>query len=128
MASLTVEKEKIPLGWQFILKTAVLEKAMNEACLSTAVHIEFKRSEDVILDARFYIPNERVDFPRFFIRVGMVETKYYISRRAIWEQDVPRALVGWMQVQMEVLEQGTITGKPHFVCRWDNEGLVISED
>jgi hypothetical protein len=68
-----IEKHKLPKGFSYALKSSMLEKAFTENNIITTTQLIYSKS-DIFFDAYYWLPNHNVDYSRFYIRAGHVQS------------------------------------------------------
>lgn len=90
------QKDKIPKGKRFVLRTSTLEAAMAAAGIELEAILLHLNRRDPPLECFFWPPNPRVRHERLYVRAGAVESELAREARDFVEQQgVPR-LIAWV--------------------------------
>lgn len=68
------EKNRLPKGLSYALKTSILQKAFDDNKITTSTHLIYLKSE-IFFDAHYWLPNDNIDYCRFYIRSGYVKSE-----------------------------------------------------
>ena len=68
----TVEKNKLPKGHSYVLKTSLLAGALDQAGITCHLHLIYwmPKPEGSLLQVHYWMPNPRVDYRRVYVRAG----------------------------------------------------------
>ena len=88
-----IEKPKVRKGFSYALQSSMLKEAIDGGGLDCNVHLVYWTPQLLgsIVEAHYWLPNENVDYDRFYIRAGVVraeeraESKAWLSEVAIPE-------------------------------------------
>lgn len=71
---MTVEKPKLRKGWSYVLKSSLLQEALDQAQIVCHVDLKFwtPQSGNSVLEAHYWLPNANIDHPRVYLRAGVV--------------------------------------------------------
>lgn len=69
-----IDKDKIPKGRSYALKTSLLETVVAEYNIQTRIHLEYHNNPHPLhfFRAEYWLPNKNVEYDRFYITVGTV--------------------------------------------------------
>ena len=72
-----IEKPKTYKGNSYVLKSSVLKNKIEETGLDCNVHLVYwtPKSGGSILTAEYWLPNKRIEYDRFYIRSGVVNSE-----------------------------------------------------
>jgi len=70
---MNITKEKIPKGVSYGLKSSWLEEELIKAEISTHIDLLFGKGH-IVFEAFYWLLSEYVDYNRFYIRTGVVES------------------------------------------------------
>ena len=92
-----VEKDKLPKGFSYALKTSKLEEAINEANIETDLHLIYcgPPSKMPLFAVEFWLPNQNVEYDRFYIRSGVVESGNRKTVEGIVNSKVIPSFIDW---------------------------------
>ena len=90
-----IDKDKLPKGLVYPLKTSMLESALAEAGITTYVHLLYNRQSPHLLEAFYWLPNANVPHDRFYIRTSAVEIQQVSTLRQQLETSVIPEFVDW---------------------------------
>jgi len=71
---MNVNKEKVPKGISYILKSSWLEEELVTAEINTHIDLLFAKGHR-FFEAFYWLPNKNINDDRFYIRTGVVESK-----------------------------------------------------
>lgn len=76
--NLTIDKDKLPKGSSYVLKTSVLQKVIEESGVDLNINLIYcgPPSKMPIFEVHFWLPNANVSYDRFYIRTGFVQSKH----------------------------------------------------
>ncbi len=89
-----IEKQKLPKGFSYPLKTSMLEAALAENRITTETHLIYSISK-MFFDAHYWLPNENVDHYRFYVRVGHVSSTERKKAQAYMKNKVIPNFIAW---------------------------------
>lgn len=92
---LKIQKEKIPQGYGFSLKTFEWVEAFQSSGITTEMVLRYSR-ENVYIQVSFWIPNDWRNYEWFYIKIGMVPSKLLPSARETMRIKVIPELIQWM--------------------------------
>ncbi|GHT91136.1 hypothetical protein FACS1894185_6080 [Betaproteobacteria bacterium] len=114
-----IEKDKLPKGASFVLRSSTLELALISAhiCLDTSLrHVSNPR---VFFEADFWPPNPRVPHERFYIVAGIVPSSLARDARSFLEATSLPQFVSWAQSILALPENSPIRrAKQYFRSEW----------
>jgi len=91
-----IEKDKLPKGTSFILKSGVLVDALTAAGISVETSLQHVNSV-IFFEALFWPPRPNVQHERFYIRAGSVPASEARPAREFMESIVLPEFVRWAQ-------------------------------
>jgi hypothetical protein len=68
-----IEKQKLPKGYSYAIKTSIIKNAFEENNITTDTKLIYSISK-IFFDAHYWIPNHNRDYYSFYIRVGHVQS------------------------------------------------------
>jgi len=71
MTKIFVERDKVRKGFSYPLKSSFIENLFSENNITIHTYLNYINSE-IFFDAHFWLPNDNVPYPRFYIRCGSV--------------------------------------------------------
>jgi hypothetical protein len=111
---MNIEKHKLPTGYSFALKTSMLEKALIDNNIIIDTQLICSKSE-IFFDAHYWLPNQNVDYPRFYIRVGHVKSNRRKDALKYMHEVVITEFIKWAKEIISLPEQSTkLTSENYF--------------
>jgi hypothetical protein len=89
----SISKCKLPKGKSFVLKTSQLDTALSEAGIDCHIDLVYwlPQSGGSILEAQYWLPNENIAYPRFYVRAGVVASELRLrASQALLEEVLPK--------------------------------------
>lgn len=111
--AITIDKPKTSKGYSYVLKSSWLQEAIIANHLSTNVHLVYwtPKINDLsnwsLIDAHYWLPNPRIAYPRFYIRVGVVPIDLKQQATSLIQTAVLPKLINWMAQQEKLDAQST---------------------
>lgn len=102
-----VEKPKTKKGLSYVLKSSMLKSAIIARGIECYVHLVFwtprgdNKNDCSIVEAEYWLPNRRVEYPRFYIRSGVVPSIERKEVEIIFVREMLPELVNWMENQVK---------------------------
>jgi len=90
-----IDKDKIPKGSSFALKSSILLKAFEKSKITTETHLCFINNNKILFDAHYWLPNKNVDYFRFYIRTGVVPSNRRKEAKEFLEKEVIPEFIEW---------------------------------
>jgi hypothetical protein len=101
-----IEKQKLPKGFSYALKTSMLERAFIETKITIDTHLIYSNSE-IFFDAHYWIPNKNVDYYRFYIRAGHVQSGRRKEAMIFMKNIVIPEFIEWAKELVSLPENST---------------------
>ena len=101
-----IEKQKLPKGLSYALKSSLLEEAFKENKIKTDTHLVFSIS-DIFFDAHYWLPNENIDYHRFYIRTGHVQSEKRKEATMFMQESVMPEFIKWAKELVSLPENST---------------------
>ena len=95
---MTVEKPKLRKGLSYVLKTSLLQEAIDQARIECHVDLNYwtPQSGCSVLEAHYWLPNANVDYPRVYVRAGVVPSaERQAALDALRGEGLP-AFISWL--------------------------------
>ncbi len=91
-----VEKQSLPRGLSYPLKSSMLANALETADIKIATHLVYYRS-GLGTHAQFWPPNENVPYERLYITVTPTRSEEsFEARKSMQETGIPE-LISWIK-------------------------------
>lgn len=122
---MTVEKPKLRKDLSYVLKTSLLKEVLEQARIDCHVDLKYwtPQSGSSVLEAHYWLPNANVDYPRVYVRAGVVTSaERQAALDALRSQGIP-AFISWLS-QIVALPNGSpkLHGNLYFdACYEDGE-------
>ena len=101
-----IEKRKLPKGYSYALKSTMIENVFKENNITTYTHLIYCYSE-IFFDAHYLIPNQNVDYYRFYIRAGHVESIRRKEAMMFMQNSVIPEFIKWANELISLPENST---------------------
>ena len=111
-----IEKEKLPKGLSYALKTSTIERVLVENQIDTYVHLIYSKSK-IFFDAHYWLPNENVDYFRLYVRAGSVQSNQRKDAEIYMNNIVIPAFVVWAKRLTKLPENSTELLSENYFCR-----------
>jgi hypothetical protein len=109
-------KDKIPENRRFLLKFSDFEQAFSEIEFDGEVYLNFVNWQDDAprIDAHYWLPNERIVFERFYIRIGTCQVSKRKEFSRITKKEILPDLVEWMMEGISLPSNSPRKAKRYF--------------
>ena len=107
-----IEKPKIRKGISYVLQTSILKDAIDAAGIDCNIHLIYWNPYripvgETILQCLYWLPNENVDYDRFYIRAGTVQSENRkIAQELLKEEAIPK-FIDWVMKIKSLPENST---------------------
>jgi len=91
---MNIEKERLPKGLTYPLKSSLFERELASAGITTHVSLLYG-SRHVLFEAFYWLPNKNVDYDRFYIRTGSVDSSDSKRAKEYLECSVIPDFIDW---------------------------------
>src|SRR5688500_16704966 len=97
----TIEKPKLKKGLSYALKTSILKDAIEESGIDCNIDLNYWSPYDIhvgetILECHYWLPNENVDYDRFYVRAGTVKSENRkVAQELLKEKVIPK-FIDWI--------------------------------
>ena len=105
-SEMKIEKQKLPKGFSYALKTSMIERAFQENNITINTNLIYSFSE-IFFDAHFWIPNKNVDYYRFYIRAGHVQSGRRKEAMMFMQKTVIPEFIEWAKELVSLPENST---------------------
>ena len=93
-----IEKQKLPKGFSYALKSSMIVRAFEESKITIDTHLIYSISE-IFFDAHYWIPNKNVDYYRFYVRAGHVQSARRKEAMIYMQQSVIPEFIEWAKAE-----------------------------
>ena len=109
-----ITKPKAPKGYGYVLKTGQLEKLLADNNINIHTSVTYYRHLGNVFEARYWLPNQNIDYTRLYITAGMLPSKdILLAREKLEKVEFPR-FVEWI---MDILAlPDNSTNLKHGLC------------
>jgi len=127
-----IEKPKTWKGLSYVLKSSVLKDEMDRHRLDCYVQLVYwtqrKSPEDLwnIIDANYWLPNENVDYSRFYIRTGVVPSSERKKAETLFKDVVLEKLIVWM-MSLSTLDIKATKKNTYFSANYKDGEIFLSK-
>jgi hypothetical protein len=97
-----IDKPKLRKDLSYALKTSILKDAIDASGIDCNIHLNYWNPYDIpagetILECFFWLPNENVDYDRFYVRAGTVKSEdRKIAQELLKEKVIPK-FIDWIR-------------------------------
>lgn len=96
-----VEKPKIQKGLSYVLKTSMLKDAVDATGLDLNIDLKYWNPYripigETILECFYWLPNENVDYDRFYIRAGTVKSENRKTAEILLKEKGIPTFIDWI--------------------------------
>lgn len=112
-----IEKPKLPKGMAYVLKTSMLQAALEQAGIDCHVEVRYwtPQSGDSVLEAHYWLPNSHVAFPRVHVRAGVVQGAERRAAQEALAHEILPVFIDWLaQILALPLNSPVLHGVLHF--------------
>ena len=98
----TIEKPKLSKGLSYPLQTSMLKDAIEETGIDCNIDLHYWNPNripvgETILECFYWLPNENIDYDRFYVRAGTVKSKNRkIAQELLKEKVIPN-FIEWIK-------------------------------
>ena len=124
----SIEKDKIPKQYSFVLKTKQLEDLIitNDISIHIDLRYVYWQSIGSIFEAEFRLPNNNIPYNRLYIRAGALPNEYVFAARKEMEEIILPEFKIWITNIINLPNNSThILNKPYFNAIFENNKLQI---
>jgi hypothetical protein len=89
-----IDKDKIPKGTSFVLKSSTFDEALQSASITTDTHLKHTNNSRILFAASFS-PNPDVDYERFYVSAGIVPSTVATAARQFVASQVIPQFIAW---------------------------------
>jgi hypothetical protein len=124
-----ISKPKLAKRLSYVLKTSQLEKALLDAEIDCYVSLVYWMPQcgGSILEGHYWLPNEKVSYPRVYVRAGFVPSALRsAASEALMELALPKFIdwLGWIVALPE--RSPALEGGLYFNATYTEKGLKIT--
>ncbi|MCP4214259.1 MAG: hypothetical protein GY765_06360 [bacterium] len=101
-----IDKQKLPKGCSYALKTSMMEKAFAENEITTHTHLIYSMSK-IFFHAYYWLPNPNIDYFRFYIRVGHVQSSRRREALQYMQDSVIPEFIRWAKEMVSLPSNST---------------------
>ena len=124
----SVSKPKLRKGMSYVLKTMQLDEALATAKLNPHVDLNYwhPRGGGSILQAFYWLPNDRIDHDRVYVRAGCVQSEQQRdAAAALAGEGLPR-FISWVRTLVALPRNSVVSQqKPFFDATYGPDGLTV---
>jgi hypothetical protein len=125
MIELRIEKDKKPRDLSWILKSSVLEAAINTAGIQAEFTAKYWLNGP-LLECFYWSSNEKSSNGRFYIRTGVCEGYERKDQQHAMETDVIPNFIEWARELVELPDNATeLLKEPYFSAYFENGKGVV---
>ncbi len=131
MSLISIKKPKIPKGLSYVLKTSLLEKALEARGLDCHVDLNYRipRSGGSILEAFYCLPTTHNPNPWVYLRAGVVPSGQRKQAAEIMESLILVEFMEWLKKIYTLPANSTLwQGKLYFNASYDDGAVQIQHD
>ena len=128
---LSVTKPKLPKGLSYVLKTSLLEAALEEADLDIEVALSYwtPQIRGSILKARFLLPNDHVDRRRAYFDAGSLPSHERAAAFAQLKEIALPQIVAWLVYLTGLPDNSPVlNGEMFFEASFQDGELTIVQE
>lgn len=124
-----IEKPKTWKGLSYVLKSSMLKDEIIARGIDCKVHLIYwtpqrnNQTDCSIIEASYWLPNQNVDYTRFYIRSGVVPSRERKKVETIFVHEILPKLINWMENQVKTPIEAT--NRPGMFCAFYKEGKLI---
>jgi hypothetical protein len=111
-----IEKEKLPKGFSYPLKSSILENVLQENNISTYVQLNYIKSK-IFFDAHYWLPNNNVDYDRFYIRVGCLDSSKHKEAVDFMQKIVLKDFIIWAKKLLSAPKNSLLIEKYNYFVK-----------
>ena len=128
---MTVKKPKIPKGLSYVLKTSVLQAALEDAHINCHVNLNYwiPQSGGSVLEAHYWLPNANVHYPRVYVRAGVVPSSERRAAQDALAASILPTFIAWLSRILALPKNSPVLhGKPYFNATYEERKVEITND
>ena len=127
---ITVTKPKLGKFRSYVLQTSILETALIEAGIKSAVSLHYwtPQHDGSVLLAEYWMPNANVDHRRVYLRAGSIPRSDRADALEQLQATAIPAFVTWL-TRLERLpdEASVLFAQPWFEATYSDKQLTVSQ-
>lgn len=128
---MTVKKPKLRKGLSYVLKTSLLQEALDQARIDCHVDLKYwtPQSGSSVLEAHYWLPNGNVEYPRVYLRAGVVPITERQAALDALRCDILPAFISWLS-RIIALPKGSpkLHGDLYFNATYEDGEIGIIHD
>ena len=100
-----IEKPKLRKGLSYVLQSSMLKNALEETGIDCNIDINYWNPYripigETILECFYWLPNENVDYDRFYVRAGTVKSEdRKVAQDLLREKVIPKFLDWFVKIK-----------------------------
>ncbi len=124
-----IEKPKLQKGVSYVLKTSMLQEALERAQIDCHVLLSYGalRLGGSVLEAHYWLPNAHVDHPRVYVRAGVVPSAERSAALSALGNEILPTFTAWLaRILALPADSPVLHAEPYFNAKYDAKGKGIS--
>lgn len=105
---ISAQKDKIPKGKRFVLRTSTLDAAMAAAGIELDTMLLHLNRREPPLECFFWPPNPRFPHERLYVRAGAVDSALAKEARSFVEQEGIPQLIVWVSTILKLSQNSPL--------------------
>ena len=122
-----VEKDKLPKGYGYALKTSQLEMILADNGIQTDTHLIYYlsiKNFPILFHADYWLPNDRMPYCRLYIRTySLPSGELEIARRKMTDDILPD-FAKWVKAILSLPDNSTAFSEDLYYCAEYSNGTV----
>ncbi len=124
----SISKPKTSRDFPYVLKTSQLAEALLEADINIYVDLNYVQNKATVFSAYYWLPNQKVPYPRVYISVGVVHKDFYMNACRKMSESVIPLFVDWLQGILCLPENSPLLySKPYFNATFADNRIAITK-
>jgi hypothetical protein len=128
---IAIEKPKLPKGKLYVLKTSLLQAALEQAHIDCHVDLHYwvPQSGGSILEAHYWPPNANCSYTRVYVRAGVVPSSEHRAALESLVTSVLPAFIAWLSGIVALPKNSpALQGEPYFNATYNDGRIEISHE
>lgn len=114
-----IEKPKTKKGLSYVLQSSAITEVFEKLGLDFNVIIRYWTPHKIdtpcyIFECELWLPNQNVNFERYYITIAAVKTEYKLPSKLLIEQEVMPQFIAWLENIIQLPDNSTYFRKKIF--------------
>ncbi len=126
-----IEKPKLQKGLSYVLQTSILKNAVEAAGIDCNIDLNYWNPYripvgETILECFYWLPNENVDYDRFYVRAGTVQSENRkIAQELLKEKVIPQFIDWGIKIKLLPANSTLLKHNSYFNAVFKNNAVKL---